>query len=62
MSRLGHEMGRTCEDLLKQTGVIVQFWQTDDGGMRQPADVDDWDRSFRSDDFQMPNDEPVEEF
>ncbi|QKX54507.1 uncharacterized protein TRUGW13939_01594 [Talaromyces rugulosus] len=62
LSRLEDEMTRTCEDLLKETSVIVQFWHADDGRTHQPADVEDWDRSFRSEDFQMPDDEPVEVF
>lgn len=56
------EVTRTSEELLEETSVIVQFWHADDGRTYQPDDVQDWDWSFRSEDFQMPEDEPVEVF
>ncbi|PYH94527.1 hypothetical protein BO71DRAFT_296205, partial [Aspergillus ellipticus CBS 707.79] len=58
----GTTMTRVCEELLQESSVVVQFYHIEDGGKHEPADPAAWDRSFRSEGFQLPEMESEEVF
>jgi hypothetical protein len=51
-----------CEELLRETSVIVQFYHVWDYLEREPADPQAWNSTFQSEDFQLPESNIVEIF